>query len=621
MKHILYSAAALLAFTACSGFLDEAPTVSLSQKGLYDSEKMLEVQVDGILGRFITQTSFTGELTEYSTLASGIFHHGINGTSGYAKPYYASLYKLTQYSGTQKNNASFGACFNIIASCNILLSNLEASPVNGAYKDEVAAEVRFYRAYAMFKAVKIWGDIPVKTQANSPDNVDQARAPYYEVYAAIVNDLKEAEAGMRSPARAEEACPGRGRVNKYAATALLSSVYTTIGSLLSDTQTNFWDESDPLRRPDFSKLGINTSADAYTLALQTAEKLIPESGSFDPGSPYRLAEKFGDLFNWDPAFSRDSYTAWTNPERIFVLPVTNTCNCYLGRYTLPAYPEGIDATAQLQTSNNGRWRPSRWAFQKWCETYPGEKVASSTFDIYKDSADPRLGITMYKDSVFNESTKTWRKIYPAPSVITVKDGANINAQVVHPYLKKYWSRNYQHDGGEADVYLIRLAEVYLNAAEAAAALGQEGKAYAYIEVLHARARHSVPDGEPDALLPKWESGRFSSSEELRSAIFWERVFELMGEGHEYDDTHRFGATWMSENITKPKNAFLRLPEQDCFWWGGYVFPHDKQTREPYQYPEDPQELRKSLLYAYPNQELNYNDALGPEDQNDYWWNM
>lgn len=610
----------LLVITACTDYLEERQITSVSGN-VYDTPEMLETHINGIIGRFITQTSFTGEGQEYPSMSSGIIHHGINGTTGYVKPYYASIYKLTQYSTSQKNNSFFGVCYGIINACNLLLDNLPASPVDPAYKTEIEGEAKFYRAYVLFRIVKIWGDCPIRIHTSTPENVDMGRSPFWEVYAQIVADLKEAERKMRSPQRAESVNPHCGRVNRYAATALLSSVYVTIGSLLTDTETNFWDASLPNRHPDFSGLGILTSRDAYALALEAAEKILPESDTKEADAPYRLATKFGDLFHWDPAFSRDGYTAYNNPERIFVLPVTNTCQSYLARYSLPPHPEGTDYPATVNTSNSGRWRPSRWVYQHWCETYPdpARRIENAKFSLWGGSLDPRLELTMWADSILNTSTKKWTKIYPI--VISVAEGASINTSLVFPYFRKYWSRSYKHDAGEADSYQIRLAEIYLNAVEAAAELNQPEKAYKYMEVLHSRARHSVPDGQPDSDLPRWTPGQFGNIAEWRTAIFWERMFELLGEGHEYDEVHRHGARWISETITQPKNEFLRLPEQACFWWGGYVYPHDRATRIPYQYPEDIQELRKSLLFAYPSNELNYNNVLSSADQNPYWWGM
>ena len=103
-----------------------------------------------------------------------------------------------------------------------------------------------------------------------------------------------------------------------------------------------------------------------------------------------------------------------------------------------------------------------------------------------------------------------------------------------------------------------------------------------------------------------------------NAIIWERAYEMCGEGHEYFDTHRCGAKWLSEQIAKPLNIFLQREEQ------GPGEDNEGMFRYNYVgtlYPESPQELRKSLMCAFPaTTEGIYNSAIDPvADQNDFYW--
>ena len=183
-------------------------------------------------------------------------------------------------------------------------------------------------------------------------------------------------------------------------------------------------------------------------------------------------------------------------------------------------------------------------------------------------------------------------IYPADKQI------NTSArQYFAPYFKKYLDPTYNSNAGRADFYFMRFAEMHLIAAEASAELcvspsddyGQ--KAYDYVERLHYRARTSVT---PAADYPKWESGRFATKEELVSAVMWERVFEMYGEGHEWFDTHRRGVKEQKE---------MRA------WYG-----------ETFLFSEKPNDVRDGLFNAFPQDEIIYNTALSTKDQNYYTWN-
>ena len=630
MKRIFISIFAIIAVSSCNGFLEETPTTSL-QTSCYSSEEMLEANALGIILQFSGTWVFTGEPAEFFSIASGLTHWA--GTSRLNKPKWDSALEFTQFATTEVNNYFFKNIYGGIEACNVLIRNLQDSPVDENYKREIEAEAHFYRAVFYFSAVQIWGDLPLRMEpASVASSTFCPRVPFYRIYENIVSDLEYAEKYMRTPERAKDISPEVPRPNRYAATAYLSSVYTTIGSLLSDTATNFWDSTKDAaliaagrepRTPDFSKLGISSSEDAYRKALEYAEKLIPESGSYDSGSSYRLCEKFSDLFNFDPNFSRNGYDSWMNPEQIFVLTFSPTASAtsYMANRTLPTYPEG--ARQGSASSNNGRWRPNRWVFQKWCETYPGEqetrelsvKISGTTYTkpvtLYLDSEDPRLFHSFYYGERSNGKTGAFVTFYP--QLLNTSCGATDQCRQVFPYFKKYWSTTYNNNEGSASYYVMRFAEVYLNAAEAAASLGEDEKAYKYIEVLHARARHSVLDGRPDSPQPRWTSGQFASGKELLNAIFWERIFELIGEGHEWNETHRHGAQWLVDNIAVPKNAFLDRWEQDALIQTGCcLYPKN------FRYSIEVDHARKGLLASFPYTEMLYNNGIPLEDQNDFF---
>ena len=621
---LMIFAASMLVCQSCSDFLKEKNPVG--RQNIYMTESDLEAAVEGVLSGFSYGNGITGESNEAFPIASGLVHWGKSESRLNSNKWKSAL-KFVQYASNDWNGRYFRSLYTPIFRANALIAGLQTSPVDEEYKLEIEAEARLYRAVAYFHAVRIWGDIPLRLEEVSVENASaKARSPYYDVYVQIIRDLEFAEKFMRTPYRVKEVPTGIVRPDKFAATAYLSSVYVTIGSLLASHSDNFWDASKEGRAPDFSALQafeelafpLQTESDyktaasiAYSEALKYAEYLIPESGKADVDCQYRLLTKFGDLFEYDDNFSRDGYTSWEHPEQVLVFPVTvnGDTKCGHAQYQLPQYPEGTSTT--VKNEQWGRVRPTRWVFQQWCGTYPGEWRNSSKTE-YISSSDPRLDVTFFYNrmeyclgQVFWESTGI--DIYP-------KTISRSNTSAF-PYFKKYASPRYNVTTGDSDVYMMRFAEIYLNAVEAAAYLDNQSLARKYMDVLHARARHSVPDGQEDSTQPTWADKTFSSKDELMTSIFWERIYEFYGESKEYYETHRHGAGWLLENIIKPKNKFLALSNQAHL--RGYYYPDDPSEDQPWQYSEDPLDARKGLLSGFPVEEVLYNSGIENNGRNDF----
>ena len=416
---------------------------------------------------------------------------------------------------------------------------------------------------------------------------------------------------MRTPEQQVQINGQSNRANKWAATAYKAVVYNQIGCILSSP-----DDQPFKEKPDFSACGINTEADAWNACLKAADEVITKG-------PYRLADKFGDLFRWtDPE-------DWFSPERILVctscdLGYSNLCN-----WTVPDFMQGTQHFS-ARASSFARIRPERWVFQKWCKTYGGTLGtgrADGMTNVYISCQDPRFDCSYIYGSYYYQKIGEEKivKVYPSDGSVTGMTSSATSSREQAPYFKKFLDPTFNVTNGFADWYMLRLAEIYLDAAEACAGLSRSvgdewwKKCFDYIEVLHKRARHSVSSG-PDAALPKWEDGRFASKDELVSALYWERVFELHGEVHDWFDMRRRGANWTLENLCKPMNAFLQEPEQGPglgvvddgvtgYWNNTYLHM---------LYPDTVEEVLKGMLCAFPDSEIRTNTAIGYEDQNPYY---
>ena len=612
-KTILRIAAvvAALSLSACH-FLDENMNTHYSSEDIYGSESALEAAVNGCYYAFAISGFYGGNNNEWFAPASGIVHWGLTSTQfSDAQKRYVSLLNFTQYSKHPNNLQVYKFLYAAVYKCNKLIAALPDSPVAQEYKDQIEAEARFVRAQAYFHITRRWGNAPI--HLDPPTTLGQTnapRSPFWEIYKLIMDDLNFAEAHGRTwDEQFRIAGTGTGRVCRNAATASKALVYLTIGTLLAHDSVgdNFWTCSNDEVYQGFAAMNISSAEDAFGKALACAKEVMPETAT---DSPYRLAENYAQLFRWtDPE-------DFQLRERIFCITSTNEGGTsQLATWSLPGAYNNTTSNA-----NNGRIRPSRFLFQKWCEAYGGTKGAGNAANIYVTCGDPRLDISLIHTSYIGADGAT-KYCYPwAASVL------NNSREQSQPYFKKYYDPKYDATAGYADLYVMRLAEVYLIAAEACANLcsspadakGQE--AIGYVNILLDRARHSTSDGTVSSEPANWNAAAIGTRDNLIDKIFWERAFEMVGEEHEYFDTHRMGAQWLADHVAKPHNAFLFQPEQDDYGTGptaghrrtsfGYATHGEGNI-----YPVLQAEVRKGLICAFPNDELVYNTALTLDDQN------
>lgn len=606
MKNIIrIFTAAILAviLSGCSDFLSEKVTTSYDDRAMISSESALESAMLGIHRQMASSGFKGGAFAEWLAPASGLAHWSSFANLTNPLERWTCCLKFTRFSKHPEAYDSFKNFYRTIYLCNHFLDIIGNSPVDKEYVDEIIGETHFIRAMAHFYLVRLYGDVSLHTEApRTSAEVYTHRENFWTVYCQIVKDLNVAEEKMRDWNRMVQIAGGNssGRVCDYAATACRSLVYLTIGTLLAHPDDNFWVN----RTPDFSEIGIETPEDAFRLALADAENVLEEG-------PFELCPDYRQLFRWT------NPEDWQLKERIWVLPrspESGDANSALTMWALPNYYMGTE-----NVGNYGRCRPDRWFFQKWCETYNGTKgVGANNSNIYVSCPDPRLDVNIVHTS-YKGQKGTLYNCYPTDNRIL-----QTNTSLVKPYgapfYKKYYDPTYNNSVGNADFYVMRLAEVYLIAAEATANLhftgaNEYGKtAMDYVNVILMRARNSTDSGaEGPAMEPAdWTAADFESKDDLLSAIFWERCFEMPFEHHEYFDTHRMGAKWLVENIAKPKNVFLYLPEQEDFvhtdgvtyeGWRTIYFGKD------FKYDEDWTLVRKGLISAYPQDELIYNTCL------------
>lgn len=185
------------------------------------------------------------------------------------------------------------SAYHAVNRANSVITNVPGiQNMDPALRDRIVAEAKFLRAYHYFNLVRLFGDVPLYLEETSSlAELQRARAPQSEVYAAIIADLQAGAATL--PVR----FTGRdlGRATSGAARSLLAKVYL-----------------------QYAAVGGGGAA-AYTQAERWAREVVT-------GGQYQLLPSYGAVF---------SQTNENNAEVIF--DIQNTRSAGAGGHMCDQY--------------------------------------------------------------------------------------------------------------------------------------------------------------------------------------------------------------------------------------------------------------------------------------------
>lgn len=348
--------------------------------------------------------------------------------------------------------------------------------LSAAQEDQVKlAEVRFIRAYLYYQLLDLFGDpsfIPaisteMPKQAHSYNEKFQEDGVYSRaellalgrefLFNWVVNELKEAEANLMDPQPKTDSDANYGRVDKAAAWLMLSRVYLNAGTYLNnDGQNNpYWAE-----------------------ALSYAEKAINSGYSLFDDSKMSAEAKANGYKPYDLLFMGDNGSNGSSCEAIFPLlqdgRVTKAWGGSMFFVAAMWDPNMATVIGQDAATTQNTWAGMR------CRPQLIEKFTSNPNSFVGKTAKEIRAMGIDDRAIFWGVDHTL-SVYPndgfASGIVTPK-----------------WNNNYSnggtpHDNENVDIdfYLLRVAEAYLNAAEAALHTGDAGKAKTYMDAIRNRA--------------------------------------------------------------------------------------------------------------------------------------
>ncbi len=163
----------------------------------------------------------TGGITLYTSLAADELYANVaNSSYQHESPFYANAILS---SSTFNYTNMWQAAYTVIYDINACLEGLGSSNTALVFstKNQLRAECKVARAFMYFNLVNIYGDVPLVLTTNYETNAVLPRASVNDVYEQIIADLTSAQTSLPQT----YLTTGRGRVNYYVATALLSRVY------------------------------------------------------------------------------------------------------------------------------------------------------------------------------------------------------------------------------------------------------------------------------------------------------------------------------------------------------------------------------------------------------------
>lgn len=217
-KIILASGALLL--SSCEKFVDlGAPPTQVIAGDAFATDASANSAIRGLYTSALS-INLSGTSTFYPGVAADDLQYNATDPN-------TSEFASNSLLNTNGNVANFWSnCYQLIKNTNNAISGLEASTtLTSTVKDQLLGEAKFFRAYAYFYLVNLFGDVPLQLRddLHAFEDATLPRTPAQQVYDQIIADLKDAESKMATTYDAT-ASP-RGRANKAAASALLARVY------------------------------------------------------------------------------------------------------------------------------------------------------------------------------------------------------------------------------------------------------------------------------------------------------------------------------------------------------------------------------------------------------------
>jgi len=397
--------------------------------------------------------------------------------------------------------------YNEIFTANNILEKGGKAQVSDAIRNRYFAEARFFRAYAYFKLVKLYGDVPLllKTLLVTSPELTMARTPRADVVKQVYDDLDFAAQWL--PRRVDLLAAQWGRVTKSTAWALKArmALYEGTRGKFHGTLANWQDH-------------LNIAITAATNVMGEGHTLFSNyNGLFiQAGEGQANTENiFVKIYGVSNANLILGHNQSRNMENGQLAPTRNLLREYLYSDGLPAF--NVDGVTPSATRS-----PLFIA-----------EGSEPSYNTILDNRDPRVGMSYFRAGDV---------AYQGPWI--PKTSLGIRTAIAPKKMFNTIDQNIVN-AGTVDRILIRYAEVLLIYAEAKYELnGSISDADLNLTINALRTRVGFAPKLTNAFVT---TNNLNMREEIRR----ERTVELALEGFRYDDIIR----WKTAETVLPQTLY------------------------------------------------------------------
>lgn len=531
IKYLTIGLMATTMLASCADILDKKPLTEISDNDLWSDPALLKAFVNsrynqvGVNGAESMQSSIVDE-TELTWLRGCETHN-------FAR---LSPTDLGRMNGAWWgwDNRSWSTKWTNISNCNIFFERVDnVGFTDEAEKTKLVGQVRFIRAFEYWDLIARWGAMPIITKSFSINDrdeiVDQKRNTYKECIDFLVGELDQAAKELPANWSGDD----YGRATSVAALALKSRILLYAASPLMNEDVKIPEVGYTTPEPDRWQKAAKAATEALDAAQAAGYELYNLDG--DPSKNYQMIFMDNTAANKETLFARMG-TNSAGGESISSCDQYNNPNGYGGwggncplQELVDAYEVVKDGVASKFDWNNPEEKANPYANRdpRFYATilYDGAKWMTRNVETYFD-VDSNGNITGGgKDTKFGNDS--WNA---SPT------GYNMKKFMDEGYALNSWNfcaRNWIH---------LRMAELYLNKAEALFHTGDEEGAREALKPVRQRA------GMPAVT---------ATGADLLEAIKNERRIEFAFEEHRYFDVRRwkeapeyFGSTVHAITIKK-----------------------------------------------------------------------